>query len=391
MKFDFDQVINRQNTNSIKWDYNQAIFGREDVLPLWVGDMDFASPPEVVKAIQERAAHPVYGYPGTPAKFYDAAIDWVFRRYQFQLDRKRITFVPGVMTGIHLAVDAFTEPDDEIIIQPPVYHPFFHVGPNRGRKIVENPLVQLADGSYRVDLDDLQRKITKKTRMIILCNPHNPVGRVWSQQELLSIAQIATEHKLIVVSDEVHSDLVYANHTITPYYTLPEEWSKRSLTFFATSKSFNLPGLFTSLAVIPDPKLYQRYVDVVQKSSSNHINIFGIEATIAAYQKGEEWLTEVIRYIEDNARYLSDFLSKHIPEVKFHLPEATYFAWLDFREFHLTNQQLKDFMIQKAKLGLNDGFIFGRQGSGYQRLNIACPRSTLEKALNQLFKAYKEK
>jgi cystathionine beta-lyase len=389
MKYNFDEVIDRIGTNSSKWDYREKIFGTEDVLPLWVADMDFPCPPCVVEAIIKRAQHPIYGYPGKPREFFVAAVHWLKRRFGVDVQPEWMATVPGVVPGIHIAIEAFTNPGDKVVVQPPVYHPFFRAIRNRGRQIVENPLME-KDGRYYMDFADLKEKIDERTRMLILCSPHNPVGRVWERDELLELADICMKNDILIISDEIHSDLVYEKRKHIPLFSLSPEISNHCITFISVSKTFNLAGLFTSIAFTENPKILRELKMAIHKASMEDINLFGIEALIAAYNEGEDWLEELLLYLKGNAEYISNFLRERIPQVKMQVPEGTYLGWMDFRELRLRGEELKEFIIRKAKLGLNDGMMFGAQGEGFQRINFACSRKTLEEAMLRLEKAVKE-
>lgn len=389
MTYDFDKVLDRKGTNSVKWEYNSHIFGTEDVLPLWVADMDFSCPSSVTDALVNRAKHPIYGYPGKPEAFFQSVVNWVGRRFEVEANRKWMTPVPGVVTGIHAAIDAFTKPGDKVVIQPPVYHPFFSAVKNRGRHVVENSLVN-ENGHYRMDLDDLRNKIDERTRMIILCSPHNPVGRVWTKEELQALSDLCIENDIFIVSDEIHSDLVYEKGTHTPFYSLSREAAAQSLTFIAPSKTFNLAGLATSIAIAGNERIHREFSITVSKAGLFHINLFGIEALQAAYNNGEDWLEEVLDYLRNNARYIHEFLQERIPKVTMAVPEATYLGWMDFRELGLYGEELNDFIVKKARLGFNAGVMFGKQGDGFQRINFACPRSILQEAMERLEQAVDE-
>ncbi|HET7629654.1 MAG TPA: PatB family C-S lyase [Bacillales bacterium] len=386
MSYSFDEVIDRRGTNSIKWEYNKEIFGSDDVLPLWVADMDFACPPAVSEAIAARAKHPIYGYPGKPKAMHRAVTGWLDRRFGVKVRPQLVSTVPGVVTGIHLAIDAFTKPGDHIIVQPPVYPPFFSAVKNRGRHVVENPLKE-QDGRYEMDFEDLMNKIDARTRMIILCSPHNPVGRVWTAEELHKLAAICIKHDIFVVSDEIHSDLVYEKGAHTPFYSLSEEAAAQSLTFISPSKTFNLAGLFSSIAIAGDERIHREFTNAAAKSGFFHINLFGIEAMTAAYREGEAWLEALLKYLDKNAEFVHSFLQDRVPGVKMEKPEGTYLGWMDFRQFGMSDPDLKKWLVEKAKVGLNAGDPFGKAGKGFQRINFACPRSILEDAMERIEKA----
>lgn len=390
MSYQLNEFVDREGTNSMKWNYREKVFGTDDVLPLWVADMDFSCPPSVTEALIERAKHPIYGYPGKPDAFFSAVVDWLKRRQNLDINQEWLTSIPGVVPGLHVAVDAFSKPGDNIIIQPPVYHPFFSTIKDKGRHVVENPLQEADNGEYYMDLDDLRSKIDARTSMLILCSPHNPLGRVWTRDELLALAQVCKENDVMIISDEIHSDLVYDKSQFTPFFSLPKEITDHGMAFIAPSKTFNLAGLFTSMAITAHPAIRQRFQTAAAKSGLTHINVFGIEALTAAYNNGEGWLEDVLAYLQANAAYIQRFLQERIPQVKMKVPDATYLGWLDFRELGLYGQALNDFVLQQARLGLNSGAMFGEQGDGFQRINFACTRSVLEEAMARLEQAVNE-
>ncbi|GGH85096.1 cystathionine beta-lyase [Pullulanibacillus pueri] len=385
----FDEIIERRQTGAVKWDSRKEVFGTEDVLPLWVADMDFACPPEVVDAIVKKAQHPVYGYPKQPVELFEAIQGWLKRRFDAEVPKEWLGTIPGVVPGIRMAVETFTKPGDKIVIQTPVYPPFYSSVEDLGRHLIKNPLKE-NDGYYTMDFEDLERKIDAKTKMLILCHPHNPIGRVWTKEELMQLAEICRKHGVIIVSDEIHSDLVYEKGAHTPFYTLPEELSQQSISFIAGSKTFNLAGLFSSIVISNNTKILDEFKSTSAKFGLNSINLFGLEAMIAAYTHGDTWLDELLEYLKGNADYISNFLKTRIPEIKMRVPEATYLGWLDFRALNLSGQALRDFVIKEARLGLNDGDSFGVEGQGFQRINFACPRSILEEAMERLEAAVKK-
>jgi cystathionine beta-lyase len=386
MKHSFDELIDRTGTNSIKWDYRREVFGSSDVLPLWVADMDFACPPGVVEAVIRRAQHPIYGYPGKPKELYEAAAGWILRRFGTVVSTSWMTTVPGIVTGLHMAVEAFAKPGDKVIVQSPVYHPFYHAVENRGCEVVENPLRE-HEGTYVMDLDDLRHKIDERTKLLILCSPHNPIGRVWTREELQELGEICVERGVIVVSDEIHADLVYEKGKHVPYYSLPAPLAQQSITFVSASKTFNLAGLFSSLAISENSKLLQTFTDTMRKLGVEYLNLFGVEAMTAAYREGEPWLDELLVYLRGNAQYIHRFLQERIPQIKMSIPEATYLGWMDFRGLGIAHDQLKSWLVRKARIGLNDGATFGVQGAGFQRINFACPRAMLVEAMQRLEQA----
>lgn len=385
----FDAVIERRNTASWKWDKMDRVFGTSDLLPMWIADMDFAAPPEVIEAVTRKAQHGIYGYATFPNSFYESIIGWMERRHNWQIEREWISVTPGVVPAISIAVQAFTEPGDSIIIQPPVYPPFFRSVKANKRQLVENPL-KFEGGRYVMDFDDLERKLNPSVKMIILCSPHNPVGRVWSQDELTRLAEICLKHNVLLLSDEIHGDLIFKGHKHIPLAMLGQEIAASTITFTAPSKTFNLAGLYTSATVISNPKLREKFNALLEVVAVGEGNVFGIAACEAAYNFGEPWLEELLPYLEANADYIAQFIKDNIPQVKMTKPECTYLAWLDFRELGMDGPQLRNFLIHKAKVGLNDGITFGKEGDGFARLNFGCPRSFVEEGLKRIERAIKE-
>ena len=386
MKYDFDKQINRADTNSLKYDLRKKLFGDPDVLPMWVADMDFETPDFVRKAVIERAEHPVYGYHFKDRPYFQAIAGWLKRRHQWEVKTEWLSFTPGVVCGFNMAVLAFTQPGDEIIIQPPVYPPFHHAATSHGRKLVCNTLVERPDG-YGINFDQLEAQV-KTAKMLILCNPHNPVGRSWRPDELLLLGEMCLKNNVLVISDEIHCDLVLPGHRHTPFATLGHQYALNSITFHAASKTFNLAGLATSTAIIPNPELQSAYKDFVNNLEANLGNIFGKVSTQAAMTLGDAWLEQLLAYVQGNIDYVSDYLKAHLPKVKFHKPEATYMMWLDFNGLGFSEEELWQKMTQEAQLGFNRGKEFGETGSGFFRINLACPRATVEEAMRRLTRVF---
>jgi len=382
MKYDFDKVINRADTNCVKYDLRQQVFGNPDVLPMWVADMDFETPDFVRKAVIERAEHPVYGYHFKDEAYFESIKGWLARRHHWGVEQEWMSFTPGVVCGFTMAVLAFTQPGDEIIIQPPVYPPFHHAVTSQGRKLVYNSLVNREDG-YELNYDQLVEQ-AKTAKMLILCNPHNPVGRCWTRNELLFLGEICMKNNLLVVSDEIHCDLVLPGYRHLPFASLDKEFAQRSITFHAASKTFNLAGLATSTAIIPNEGLRKIYNNYVNNLEAHLGNIFGKVATQTAMNNGDEWLGQLLDYVQGNIDYVSEYLKTHLPKVAFHKPQATYMMWLDFNGFGYSEEELWRKMTQEAQLGLNRGKDFGTEGSGFFRINLACPRATVEEAMQRL-------
>ena len=382
MNHNFDIIIPREGTNCVKFDLRKTYFGREEVIPMWVADMDFPVPPFVSKAVRKRAEHPVYGYSIIPESFYRAVIEWQNRRHGWEIRKDWMLFSPGVVTGLNVIVQALTDPGDKIIVQPPVYFPFFSSVEKNGRKLLYNQLVE-KNGVYTIDFDDLENKMKAGARMLILCSPHNPVSRCWTRDELEWLGSKSLEYGVLVVSDEIHCDLVFEPHHHIPLATLSEEIAQNTITCIAPSKTFNLAGLFTSSIIIANDSLRRRFKHAEEKIHLS-ANIFGITAAEAAYRDGEEWLGELMTYLKSNAELVKDFLAVNLPEIAVSPIEATYMLWLDFRQLGFSAPDLKNRLIEKAGLGFVEGPSFGPGGNGFQRMNIACPRVTLESALKRI-------
>lgn len=358
------------------------MFGNPNVLPMWVADMDFETPDFVRKAVIERAEHPVYGYHFKDEPYFQSIAGWLKRRHQWEVPTEWMSFTPGVVCGFTMAVMAFTQPGDEIIIQPPVYPPFHHAVSSHGRKLVYNTLVDRGEG-YEINFDQLAEQ-AKTAKMLILCNPHNPVGRSWTRNELLLLGEICLKNNVLVISDEIHCDLVLPGYKHTPFATLGYQYAMNSITFHAASKTFNLAGLATSTAIVPNETLRKTYVAYVEDMEAHLGNIFGKVSTQAAMTYGDEWLGQLLDYVQGNIDYVADYLSTHLSKVKFHKPQATYMMWLDFNGYGLSEEELWHKMTQEANLGFNRGKDFGEAGSGFFRINLACPRATVEEAMRRL-------
>jgi cysteine-S-conjugate beta-lyase len=386
MPYNFDKIVHRENTACVKYDLRKEVFGTESVLPLWVADMDFETPEVIREAIIKRANHPVYGYTFRTGSFSQSIISWMNKRHRWKIRKEWISFSPGVVPALNMAVLAFTKPGDKVIVQPPVYFPFFTAVKNHGRELVYNQLKE-TNGRYEMDFDDLESKADDKTRLLLLCHPHNPVGRLWSKQELERLVDFCSRKNILIVSDEIHSDLMLNGNTHVPLANISQKAADISLTCIAPSKTFNLAGLSASALIIPNEihkKTYEKMLDDLHIGMGN---LFGIVSLEAAYNYGEEWLDQLLVYLSGNYSLLDDFFKTHIAKVKVIPAEATYLIWLDFRELGLKGKELKEFVIQKAGLGLNDGPSFGPGGEGFQRINIALPRESLLLALEKLKKA----
>jgi cystathionine beta-lyase len=387
MKYNFDEIIDREGTNCIKYDARKAYFGSENLIPMWVADMDFRSPGFISEAIRERAQHELFGYFLKPESYFQSIIDWMNIRHSWKIQKEWILYAPGVVPAINMAVLVYTQPGDKIIIQPPVYFPFFTAIKNHDRLISYNPLKE-KDGYYTMDYKQLESIIDERTKMLILCSPHNPVGRVWRKEELLKLCEICLKHNILILSDEIHADLTFKGIKHIATASLSEEIAARTVSFFASSKTFNLAGLASSNLIISDKNLRDQYSKLQDNLHITSGNIFGVLTTEVAYRNGMEWLNQLMEYLEINLDFLTDFICQKMPQIKVMRPEATYLVWLDFRKLGLSQKELKEFLIEKAGLGLNDGTTFGTGGEGYMRINIACPKSLLNEALEKLHRAF---
>ena len=382
--FDFDHEINREGTSSIKYDGRQGMFGKDDIIPVWVADMDFAAPPAVTRALIERATHPIYGYTLFPDSLYDALIDWMHRRHSWAVQRNWIVLCPGVVSSLNAAVMALTQPGESVIIQPPVYFPFFSAVTQTGRKLIQNPL-RLEDGCYTIDFDHLEQ-CAQDAHLLLLCSPHNPVGRVWQPAELEHLLAIAEKHDLIIFSDEIHADLIYPGHQHHALAAISGH-NANIITAVAPSKTFNIPGLNLSALIIPDKP---SRTAITQTFNSLHVsasNPFSIAAFEAAYRDGEAWLEELLIYLRDTRDCVENFLAQRLPEIKVIKAEGTYLLWLDCRALNMTDAQLKQFFIHEAGIGMSPGILFGAEGSGFMRLNIGAPRRIILQVLEKIKQA----
>jgi cystathionine beta-lyase len=382
----FNQVINRKQTNCFKWDMNQQIFGQADVLPLWVADMDFSVADCIQEAIVERTKHTIYGYTFYPESYYEAFINWQKRRFNWHIQREWLLGNPALVPAINIAIQTFTEKNDKILIQTPVYHPFIHSVKNNQRTLLISELI-LRENHYMIDFNDLEKQFRNGVKMMLLCSPHNPVGRVWKQEELEKLLYLAKEYNVLIVSDEIHADLAFSNFMHIPIQTIANH-EQQIITLMSPGKVFNIAGICHSMAIIPNSKIRKKFTLALKKLHLETGTIFGITAFEAAYQDGENWWKELILYLEDNYDFLKYELNKKLPKIKLVKSEGTYLAWLDFREYGFSQKELVAKLVHEAKLGLNDGTIFGNNGAGFMRLNFGCPRSTLEDAVTRLKKTF---
>ena len=388
MKYNFDEIIDRTGTSCVKWDIREMFFKKQDVLPMWVADMDFKTPDFIVDAVKQRAEHPVYGYTIRPESYYTSLINWIDKKHRWKIDKDWVIFSPGIVPAVNMAVMAYTKPGDKIIVQPPVYFPFFGAVKDNGRQLVNNQL-KLNNGRYDMDFEDLEKQIDSRTRMVIISNPHNPGGSAWTKEELTRLGEICIKHNLILISDEIHSDLAIPPNKHTVAANLSKEIAGVTVTMMAPSKTFNLARMASSSVIISNEKLRNDFQIMLDRVHVGMGNLFGMVASEAAYTHGEEWLNQMLTYVKGNIDFMEEYILKNIPKVKMIRPEATYMVWLDFRELAMDNDTLKQFIIERAGLGLNDGPVFGPGGEGFQRINLACPRAYVEEAMNRLENAIK--
>ena len=383
MNYNFDEIVERKGSQCIKHDGVKEYLGSDDLIPMWVADMDFRTPPFVMEALRKRLDHEVLGYAVRPEGYYESLIGWTQRNHQWAVRRDWITFSPGVVPAPNMAVLAYTQPGEIIITQPPVYFPFYMAVRDHGRKLLYNPLV-LKDGRLSMDFDDLERKAAAGAKMIIISSPHNPGGSVWTREELLKLADICLKHKVLMFSDEIHCDLVYKPYKHIPLASLSEEISAQTITAVAPSKTFNLSGLSTASVIISDKTLREKFSQVLGHLHISGGNILGNVALEAAYTSGDDWVRQLMEYLGRNLDFMEMFLKENLPLIGMIRPEATFLVWLDCRNLKLSDEELKDFFLTKAKLGLNPGVQFSPGGEGFMRMNIGCTRTVLEQALVQL-------
>lgn len=392
MNYNFDQLINRRGTGALKCDALQERYGRTDLTPLWVADMDFATPDFIVEALRKRMEHPIFGYTIMPEEYWPTVKQWIADHHGWQVECEWMTYIPGIVKGIGLAVNCFVKPDEKVIIQPPVYHPFRLTPQGNGREVVFNPLIEQSDGTYAMDFDHLAQVADEKCRMLILSNPHNPAGLTWDAETLRRLAHFCASRGILVISDEIHCDMALYGHKHIPFASVSDEAAQCSITFGAPSKTFNIAGIVSSYAIVPNAELRNRFYSWLSANELNEPTLFAPVATLAAFsEQGEEWRKQMLRYVEGNIDYVIDFCAKYIPLIKPLRPQASFLVWLDCRGLGLTQSQLVDLFVNKARLALNNGEIFGKEGIGFMRLNVASPRSVIEQALQQLAEAIEQR
>lgn len=381
--YDFNKPIDRRGTHCVKVEALENYFGRKDLLPLWVADMDFETPDFIIEALRRRLDHAVLGYPVAYDGYWNSIIGWLRDRHGWEVEREWLRYIPGIVKGIAMVINAFTQQGDKVIIQPPVYHPFRLVPEHNGREVVMNPLRRVGD-RYEMDFEQLESVIDEKCKLLILSNPHNPVGITWSKATLQRLAEIAAKYNIIVVSDEIHCDMALYGNRHTPFATVSEEAARCSITFGAPSKTFNIAGVVSSFAVVPDPVLREKFFSWLTANEMDMPTIFAMTATEAAFTEGEQWRQQMIAHIEGNIDYVDEFLRKNIPAIKLIKPEASFLVWLDCSALGLKHEELIKLMVDEAHLAMNDGAMFGIGGEQHLRLNVGTQRSVLEQAMQQL-------
>ncbi|MDD4223589.1 MAG: PatB family C-S lyase [Candidatus Cloacimonetes bacterium] len=387
MNHNFDRLSDRRGSGCFKYDALKMIYGRDDLIPLWVADMDFPVAPAIREALQKRLDHGIFGYNLRLESFYEAVLNWVEKQYGLKATRDWILSSPGVMPAISLAVSVFTKPGEGVLIQTPVYRPFHNAVTDQGRTLLSSPLV-LREGRYEIDFEGFERQL-RQARLFILCSPHNPVGRLWSEEELRRMGRLCQRHGVLVISDEIHADLVYEGKKAISIAAL-DDFAGNSICCVSPAKSFNLAGLASAVVLVKDATRRELLSAAISRYHLYMGNSFGIDAMIAAYRDADDWLLELLAYLDGNRKFLLETFAEELPQLKMHKPEATYLAWIDFRGLDLPDAAISDLLVNKARLALDPGLKFGDEGSGFQRLNFACPRSLLQEAVERLKQAFNE-
>ena len=386
MTYDFDKIIDRTGSGDLKHGVLKERYGRDDLLPLWVADMDFETPPFITDALRQRLEHSLFGYTVVPNGLWTSIIRWIRDHHQWEVKREWLTYIPGIVKGIGMAINVFVKEDEKVIIQPPVYHPFRLTPQGNGRKVVYNPLKEV-DGTYEMDFEQLAEVVDDKCRLLILSKPHNPAGVCWPKETLQRLAHFCFEHNIIVISDEIHADMALFGNKHIPFASVSDEAAQISITFGAPSKTFNIAGIVSSYAIVPNDSLRRRFYTWLEANELNDPPLFSPIATIAAYTQGEDYRQQMLSYIEDNIRFVEDYCREHLPQIKPWRPQASFLVWLDCRALGLSHDALVDLFVNHAHLALNDGAMFGIGGSGFMRLNVGTPHAVLRQALEQLFLA----
>lgn len=384
MKYDFNTIIDRTGSGDLMHGALLPRWHRDDLLPMWVADMGFAVCPDIIDAMKQRLEHPILGYTVEPEDYYPAIHDWILDHHQWSIHRRWLKFIPGIVKGIGIVCNLFLKPDEKVIVMPPVYHPFFLTPQGNHREVVWNPLKRKEDGYYEMDFDNLAQVYDEKCKLLILCNPHNPGGICWDKETLIKLAEFCYEHHILVVSDEIHADLAIFGHKHIPFATVSDKAAQISITFQAPTKTFNIAGIISSYAIVPNEKIRKLFYHWLTANELDEAHIFAHIATIAAFRKGEEWRKQMLAYVEDNIKFVEDYCKEKMPQIRPLRPQASFLVWLNCCDLHLSHDQLLDLFIDKAHLALNDGEMFGPGGEGFMRLNVGCPRPLIALALSQL-------
>ena len=385
--YNFDKIIDRSGSGDLKHEVLEERYGRADLLPLWVADMDFETPHFITDALRRRLDHSLFGYTVEPKEYWPTVQKWIADHHGWQVEREWLSYIPGIVKGIGMVINVFTRPDEKVIIQPPVYHPFRLTPEGNKREVVYNPLRENADGSYSMDFDNLEQVADEKCRVLILSNPHNPAGIAWDKDTLARLADFCFDHNIIVISDEIHCDMALWGNKHVPFATASEKAAQLSITFGAPSKTFNIAGIVSSYSIVPNKELREKFYSWLAANELNEAPLFSPIATIAAFQNGEQWRREMLSYVEQNIIFVEEYCREYIPQIKPLRPEASFLVWLDCRNLHLDHDQLVDLFVNKAHLALNDGEMFGHGGEGFMRMNVGTPRAILRQALDQLREA----
>ncbi len=397
MKYNFDTIISREGTGSMKWDTIETVFGNKEILPMWVADMDFPVAEPIIDAVKKRLEHPIFGYTKPWKSLLESVVERMKKKFNWEIKPEWVVFTPGVVPAISTAIKAITHPGDEVVLQGPVYYPFWDVIRENGCHIANNTL-KFENGKYVMDYKDLEKKFAPKkalfpkpsrTKAAILCNPHNPVGRMWDKEEQTKFGEIVLKHGGVVISDEIHSEIVVSDKKHMPFASISKEFEQNSITCFSPSKTFNIAGLSVSSIIIPNKNLRESFISAAGHQLGK-VSVLSLVAMEAAYRYGDEWLNELLEYLKENLKFLIEYFEENIPEVKVIRPEGTYLVWLDFRALGMNGEELSKFLVEKAKVGLDDGYLFGPSGNGFARINIACPRKTLKEGLKRIESAVKD-
>ncbi len=387
MTYDFDTIIERRGSGDLMHEALLTHWGRTDLHPMWVADMDFAVCPKITAAMRQRLDHPIFGYTVEPEDYFPSIHDWIKERHQWEVERQWVSFIPGIVKGIGFVINTFLKPEDKVIVMPPVYHPFFLTARYNHHEVVWNPLKETTEGHYEMDFDNLERVVDDKCRLLILCNPHNPVGIAWKKETLRRLADFCKAHNILVISDEIHCDLtLFGNHHV-PFASVSEAARDISITFQAPSKTFNIAGIVSSFAIVPNKEIRKKLFGWMKANELDEAHIFAHLASVTAYRECGDWRDQLVSYLEGNVRFVEDYFRDHIPGIRPVRPEASFLVWLDCRQLGLDHTQLLDLFVDKAHLALNDGEMFGPGGEGHMRLNIGSPRSYIEQGLRQLAEA----